>query len=291
MELLNNVECKDELRNNDIDVLLSALLTNQAIAALRTGAWRTAIVACDACLVMNPKNLKARARRAEAKKCLGELEAATEDLGFILRLKVDDLTDGQSDETAIVLLRTAQKEARKMLKEISELRQQESETARRMIAGSNFAADRERSRSSSADSKGTYEAMMTDRLSSGVPENEASAKKIHRKRLSEKLIDEVVALEIQRELITLYSDAEVQNELITMRKASDYETARFIQRLRPYLTKLVQEPILDKYDLGEGEVGYRKLETALGQHLATSEDAKNNAKNILGILMGDLMED
>lgn len=60
----------------------------QAIAALRTKNWRAALAACNACLASNPDNLKARARRADAHKCLGELDEAQADLSHIVGLKV-----------------------------------------------------------------------------------------------------------------------------------------------------------------------------------------------------------
>lgn len=295
VELLNNVECKDASGQQDLTALLGALLTNQAIAALRTGAWRTAIAACNACLGLNPENLKARARRAEANKCLGELEAASADLNWILRLQADDLLRDHDKETALQLLGTAQKEAKRMLKDIGSLRIQESETAKRMIAGADFTANRDQettiikhptaavpSSSSSSSASSSFSIPSTSSLM-------AAAKRSM--KVTEKLIDEVVALEIQRTMVDIYARPEVQAELYEMRKASDYESSRFVQRLRPFLVCLLQEPVLSKYQFGEGEGAYRQLERALGQHVTTSEDVKDNAKRILSTLMGDLLDD
>lgn len=63
----------------------------------------------------------------------------------------------------------------------------------------------------------------------------------------------------------------------------------------PLLTttvKLLDKPILGKYpQLGEGESGYRNIDRALGQHLLTSNEIKENSKRIMKLLMGDLFEE
>ncbi len=285
VELLNNVECKDAVGQRDMTALLGLLLTNQAIAALRTGAWRTAIAACNACLALNPENLKARARRAEAYKCLGELEAAAADLNWILRLQADDLLRDHDQATAVQLLGTAQKEAKRMLKDIGGLRIEESEAAKRMISGADFTANR-------AQETKAASAFTASSASPPMPSTSSLMEAAKRSmKVTEKLIDEVVALDIQRTLVDIYARPEVQAELYEMRKASDYESSRFVQRLRPFLVRLLQEPVLSKYQFGEGEMAYRQLEKALGQHVTTSDDVKDNAKRILSTLMGDLLDD
>lgn len=160
-----------------------------------------------------------------------------------------DLTDNAAeDEAGATLLQTAQKDAIRALAEIQELRKAEREAARRMMAGADFAAGRELGASSSKgpESKGaetearaeadTYENMMRGLKLQG--EGKAAPGKAgpgHRKQLSEKLVDEVIALEIQRDLLQLYGQAEVQAELKALQKAAEYEQSRFVARLRPYL--------------------------------------------------------
>lgn len=100
-----------------------------------------------------------------------------------------------------------------------------------------------------------------------------------------------MALEIQRALVDIYAQPHVHSELMAMRRASEFDSGRFVQRLRPYLVRLLEKPVLEKYGFGGGEGGYRKLERALGQHVTTSEDVRENAKRILGTLMGDLFEE
>lgn len=283
VELLHNVECKENGPQQELMSLLAALLTNQAIAALRTSSWRTAIAACDACLAINPQNLKARARRAEAYKCLGELETATADLNWILKLKAEDLLQDHDSETAGLLLGTAKKDARRALQDITGLHIEESEAAKRMIAGADFTANRDKEKKTTvAVPEAQY---MPSSTSTATHQRKKSS------AVTEKLIDEVVALEIQEALVELYTREEVQQGLIALRKAAEYDSGRFIQRLRPFLVKLLQEPVLSKYEFGEGEAAYRKLERALGQHVSTSEQVKSNTKQILAMLMGDLWED
>lgn len=54
----------------------------------------------------------------------------------------------------------------------------------------------------------------------------------------------------------------------------------------------MEQPILGKYpQLGEGEAGYRTMERALGQHLLTSSEVKENGKRIMRLLFGDLLEE
>jgi hypothetical protein len=56
--------------------------------------------------------------------------------------------------------------------------------------------------------------------------------------------------------------------------------------------KLLEKPILGKYpQLGEGEAGYRNIDRALGQHLLTSNEVKENSKRTMRLLMGDLFEE
>lgn len=136
-----------------------------------------------------------------------------------------DLTCGSAAdaETGAALLQAAQKDAIKALTEIQELRKAEREAARRMMAGADFAQGRGRGGSSKGlESKGgssggedTYEAMMKEmKLREEQGEAKAAPGKAssmgHRKQLSEKLVDEVIALEIQRDLMQIYSQAEVK---------------------------------------------------------------------------------
>lgn len=294
VELLHNVECKEASAQQELTALLASLLTNQAIAGLRTGNWRVTITACDACLDINPQNLKARARRAEAYKCLGDIEKATTDLDWIVRLQCSDLLADHDVDTAQTLLSTAQKDAQKMMKDLQGMRIQESEVAKRMISGADFTANRENEKpsflhpsSSSSTSSGSPSRMHAQNpFSSALAEAKKSTKII-----TEKLIDEVVALEIQRTLVDIYAQPNVHSELMAMRRASEFESGRFVLRLRPYLVRLLEKPVLEKYGFGGGEGGYRKLERALGQHVTTSEDVRENAKRILATLMGDLFEE
>ena len=292
VELLHNVECKEAAAQQELTALLASLLTNQAIAGLRTGNWRTTITACNACLEINPQNLKARARRAEAYKCLGDIEKATTDLKWIVRLRPSDLLADHDADTAHTLLSTAQKEAKKMMKDLQGMRIQESEAAKRMISGADFTANRENEKPSSLPPSSSSSSSSPSRARAQNPFSSAlAAAKKSTKTITEKLIDEVVALEIQRTLVDIYAQPHVHSELMAMRKASEFESGRFVQRLRPYLIKLLERPVLEKYGFGGGEVGYRKMERALGQHVTTSEDVKENAKRILGTLMGDLFEE
>jgi len=109
------------------------------------------------------------------------------------------------------------------------------------------------------------------------------------------LLTEELALRIQKDLLELYQQPQVVKELREMRRAADYEEVRFIRRLRPYLIRLVQ-PLLHKYGddgvvmLGEGEEGYKAMEKGMAQHMGTSEEVKRNAKELVGVLMGDLVD-
>lgn len=138
-------------------------------------------------------------------------------------MQVTDLTLGSvaDAEAGAALLQPAQKEALKALGEIQELRKAERATARRMMAGAEFAHGRQGS-SKGVESKGrqddTYEAMMKDLKlreqaeAKGAPGSKQQAGHHHRRQLSEKLVDEVIALEIQRDLVRLYSQAQVGTE-------------------------------------------------------------------------------
>jgi tetratricopeptide (TPR) repeat protein len=293
VELLHNVECKEASAQQELTALLASLLTNQAIAGLRTGNWRVTITACNACLNINPHNLKARARRAEAYKCLGDVEKATTDLDWIFRLQCSDLLADHDADTAQTLLSTAQKDAKKMMKDLQGMRIQESEVAKRMISGADFTANRENEKPSSLPSSSSSSSSSSpSQMYAQNPFSSASAEaKKSTKTITEKLIDEVVALEIQRALVDIYAQPHVHSELMAMRRASEFDSGRFVQRLRPYLVRLLEKPVLEKYGFGGGEGGYRKLERALGQHVTTSEDVRENAKRILGTLMGDLFEE
>lgn len=137
-----------------------------------------------------------------------------------------DLTDDAADEAGAALLQAAQKDAIASLADIQELRKADRDSARRMMAGADFASGREQERRGSGSSKGleskgnddTYEAAMrglkqqqeasaSSSFSKGAP---GKAGPGHRKQLSEKLVDEVIALEIQRDLLQLYSQPEVR---------------------------------------------------------------------------------
>ncbi|TFJ82202.1 hypothetical protein NSK_006531 [Nannochloropsis salina CCMP1776] len=294
VELLQQVECKDEQPQRHLLELYTALLTNQAIAGLKTSAWRTSLTACTACLSINPRNLKARARRAEAYTCLGDIEAAALDLEVILRLQATELLEDHDPDTAQELLAAAQKDARKLSQRLERMTREESAAAKRMMAGADFTADRDKEKPPAPDipqppsilSSSTSRSRATDPLSAARPVSRLSTKPG-----SEKLIDEVVALEIQQSLMYIYSQPVVQGELIMLRKAADYESGRFVQRLRPYLARLLAEPILDRYNFGKGEEGYRRMERALGQHVTSSADVCENAKSLLAVLMGDLLEE
>jgi hypothetical protein len=140
--------------------------------------------------------------------------------------QVTDLCDNAADEAGGALLQAAQKDAIKALSEIQELRKAEREAARRMMAGANFASGRagERGRGRAGSSKGleskgaeaeedTHERAMREvRLKEQQREAKAAPGKAgpgHRKQLSEKIVDEVIALEIQQDLLRLYTQAEV----------------------------------------------------------------------------------
>ena len=201
------------------------------------------------------------------------------------------LADHDAD-TAQILLSTAQKDAKKVMKDLQGMRIQESEAAKRMISGADFTANRENEKPSSLPPSSSSSSSSPSRARAQNPFSSAlAAAKKSTKTITEKLIDEVVALEIQRTLVDIYAQPHVHSELISMRKAAEFESGRFVQRLRPYLVKLLEKPVLEKYGFGGGEVGYRKMERALGQHVTTSEDVKENAKRILGTLMGDLFEE
>jgi len=290
VELLHNVECKEVSAHQELTALFASLLTNQAIAGLRTGNWRTTITACNTCLSINPQNLKALARRAEAYKCLGDIEKATTDLKWIIRLQPSDLLADHDADTAHTLLSTAQKDAKKMMEDLQGMRIQESEAAKRMMSGADFTANRENEMPSSLPPSSSSSSPSRARAQNPFSSALAAAKK-STKTITEKLIDEVVALEIQRTLVDIYAQPHVHSDLISMRKAAEFESGRFVQRLRPYLVELLEKPVLEKYGFGGGEAGYRKMERALGQHVTTSEDVKENAKRILGTLMGDLFEE
>lgn len=291
-----------------------------------------------------------------------------------------DLTDDAADEAGAALLQAAQKDAIKALAEIQELRKAEREAARRMMAGANFASGRERGASASSSSKGpeskggeadTYENMMRSLKLQGEQAAQGEGKAApgkagpgHRKQLSEKLVDEVIALEIQRDLMQLYSQPEVRTygrtweggmwiievnsfvftvqppsinrppqrarmagasgaagaaegggvRAVPLRRAPPplpgyvpplwprpgSHSRINIQPTHPPTTptaatttvKLLDKPILGKYpQLGEGESGYRNIDRALGQHLLTSNEVKENSKRIMKLLMGDLFEE
>lgn len=80
--------CNSVFNSHGRHIIITCTHVQQAIAALRTKNWRAALAACNACLASNPDNLKARARRADAHKCLGELDEAQADLTHIVGLKV-----------------------------------------------------------------------------------------------------------------------------------------------------------------------------------------------------------
>merc|ERR1719253_1577145 len=65
------------------DEQLSMLHSNRAFARLRQEAFAECAGDCDAALRLNPKNLKALSRRAEARAGLGQLERAEEDVAAL----------------------------------------------------------------------------------------------------------------------------------------------------------------------------------------------------------------
>ena len=304
---MHNVQSKDPAKDQEVRRLLVALLTNQvrqvlsfrsewessflritrflvwqAVAALRTGAWRTAVAACNSSLALDARNLKGRARRAEAFKALGELDAAALDLRWILDYKPDEADHDPA------LLRIAQREARRTLADISIMREKEKETAKRMMADGAF-WDKSAEQAQTTARPGKDPSQVTSWSGTDVAESPEGQSQTTVKKPVKLILEEFDALEIQKELKSMYARKEVQATLIEMRKAAEYDESRFVRRLRPYLINLL-EPLLTKHSLGSGEAGYKLLERALAQHFSTCPMAKANAKELLGVLMGDLVD-
>lgn len=263
-----------------LPVLRPLLWDGQAAAALRTGAFRVAVSACTACLEEEPHNLKARARRAEARKELGEVEEARADLDFILRLSDEQLSPAERERLLV-----AHRLARRELGELSALLQQEKKAAQKMMGGNEWGRGRER------ESSGERAEQQASRTTSTAVESPAAAAAALRARSGSRqtLVDEETALKMQEDLRALYESEPVTVQLMQLRRAAEYEEVRFIQRLRPFLIKAVA-PVLARHGLGEGEQGYRQMEKAIAQHVTTSDRVKANAKHILGVLMGDLAD-
>jgi len=107
----------------------------QAAAALHTCNWRVTVAACDACLRLQPENIKARARRAEAWQCLGELDYAEADLRHILSLHDGgDKEDEGGGGGEVSLLVAAKKEAMRAMGHIQREREREKHHAKVLMS-------------------------------------------------------------------------------------------------------------------------------------------------------------